>query len=131
MTAYIPLYDLPFPCFRLRGFTPAEDEADWPILASSELERSFVRLFWDINTQFIILAKTIFHFQSKGSSLNPENVTLVLEEASRRLGEEAIEKDLRTTERKSFKQTVRLPLKLSSFQKRLKDSVEEKASSKR
>ena len=51
MAAYFPLCDLLSPCFRLRGFTPAEDEADWPILASSELERSFVRLFRDINTQ--------------------------------------------------------------------------------
>ena len=39
MAAYIPLYDLLSPCFRLRGFTLAEDEADWLILASSKSER--------------------------------------------------------------------------------------------
>ena len=33
--------------------------------------------------QFFMLAKLTDHFQSKGSGLNPENVTLVLEEASR------------------------------------------------
>ena len=48
----------------------------------------------------------IDHFQSKRTGLNPENVTLVLEEASRRLGDEAGEKDLQAAEKKSFKQTV-------------------------
>ena len=75
-----------------------------------------MRLSWDINTQFSILAKTIFHFQSKGSSLNPENVTLVLEEASRRLGDEAEDKDLKgTAEKKSFKQTVKVETIISAF----------------
>ena len=46
----------------------------------------------------------IDHFQSKRTGLNPENVTLVLEEASRRLGDEAGEK---AVEKKSFKQTVK------------------------
>ena len=35
------------------------------------------------DTQFFMLAKITDHFQSKGTGLNPENVTLVLEEASR------------------------------------------------
>ena len=53
-----------------------------------------------------ILANTNYHFQSKGAGLNPENVTLVLEEASRRLGENGSGQDL-PAEKKSFKQKVK------------------------
>ena len=77
-----------------------------------------MRLLWDVNKQFSILM--IYHFQSKGSGLNPENVTLVLEEASRRLGDEAEEKGSQAAaEKKSFKKTVKLSLKQSSFFSRL------------
>ena len=73
-----------------------------------------MRLFWYVNKQFSILM--IYHFQSKGSGLNPENVTLVLEEASRRLGDEAEDKDLKgTAEKKSFKQTVKVETIISAF----------------
>ena len=73
-----------------------------------------MRLLWDVNKQFSILM--IYHFQSKGSGLNPENVTLVLEEASRRLGDEAEDKDLKgTAEKKSFKQTVKVETIISAF----------------
>ena len=73
-----------------------------------------MRLFWYVNKQFSILM--IYHFQSKGSGLNPENVTLVLEEASRRLGDEAEDKDLKgTAEKKSFKQTVKVERIISAF----------------
>ena len=43
--------------------------------------------------------------------MNPENVTLVLEEASRRLGDETEDKDLkRAAEKKSFKKTVKVKI---------------------
>ena len=58
--------------------------------------------------EFSILGNTNYHFQSKGAGLNPENVTLVLEEASRRLGENGSSQDL-PSEKKSFKQKVKLP----------------------
>ena len=81
------------------------------VICSTQL----MRLLLDVKTQFNMLATIIDNFQSTGTGLNPENVTLVLEEASRRLGDEVEGKDLQATEKKSFKQTVKLPVKQSSL----------------